>query len=84
MEEMDYGHRLETRETKTRVVGMQAVQRKILDILGDQKRILQYLEGEKRIMNFVHEQQKVSQNSIRDTGDTAADTCEAKDALALN
>ena len=61
LREVDYHHRLEMRDTGSRVVAMQVEQRKILSTLQDQRRILQSLREERKIMDLVHEQQKILQ-----------------------
>lgn len=61
LREVDYQHRLELRETSSRIVDMQIEQRKILTTLEDQKRILRSLQEERRIISVVQEQQKILQ-----------------------
>ena len=61
LREVDYQHRVELRETSTRVVDLQIEQRKILTTLKDQKLILQSLQEERRIISVVQEQQKILQ-----------------------
>ena len=58
---VDYLHRVELRETSSRIVDMQNEQRKILQTLEDQKRILQSLQEERQINHVVQEQQKILQ-----------------------
>ena len=61
LQEVDYLHRVELRETSSRIVSMQTEQKKILQTLEDQKRILQSLQEERRIIHVVQEQQKILQ-----------------------
>ena len=61
LREVDYQHRLELRQTSSRVVDMQIEQRKILTTLEDQKLILQSLQEERRVTSVVQEQQKILQ-----------------------
>ena len=61
MREVDYQHRVELRETSSRVADMQIEQRKILTTLEDQRRILKSLQEERRIIGVVQEQQKILQ-----------------------
>lgn len=61
LREVDYQHRLELRETSSRIMDMQIEQRKILTTLEDQKRILRSLQEERRIISVVQEQQKILQ-----------------------
>lgn len=57
----DYHHRVEMRETSSRIVDMQVEQRKILTTLEDQRRILRSLQEERNIMNVIQEQRKIFQ-----------------------
>ena len=59
--EVDYHHRLEMRETSSRIVDMQLEQRKILATVEEQRQILKSMEEERKIMNIVREQQKILQ-----------------------
>ena len=61
LREVDYQHRVEQRETSSRVADMQIEQRKILTTLEDQRRILKSLQEERRIIGVVQEQQKILQ-----------------------
>ena len=61
LREVDYQHRLELRETSSKVADMQIEQRKILTTLEDQRRILKSLQEERRIIGVVQEQQKILQ-----------------------
>ena len=61
LHEVDYHHRVEQRETSSKVADMQVEQRKILATLEDQRRILKSLQEERRIIGVVQEQQKILQ-----------------------
>ena len=61
LREVDYHHRVEQRETSSKVTDMQIEQRKILTTLEDQRRILKSLQEERRIIGVVQEQQKILQ-----------------------
>jgi hypothetical protein len=61
LREVDYQHRLEMRETSSRIVEMQIEQHKILSTLEEQRKILAALQEERKIMDVVREQQKILQ-----------------------
>lgn len=61
LREADYRHRLEMRETSSRIVDMQVEQQKILAKVEDQKRILQSMQEERQIMDVVQKQQRILQ-----------------------
>ena len=61
LREVDYRHRVELRETSSKVADIQIQQRKILTTLEDQRRILKSLQEERRIISVVQEQQKILQ-----------------------
>ena len=61
LREVDYQHRVELRETSSKVADIQIEQRKILATLEGQRRILKSLQEERRIIGVVQEQQKILQ-----------------------
>jgi hypothetical protein len=61
LREVDYHHRLEMRESSSRLKDMEQDQRKILQGLEDQKQILESMQEERKIMTMVQDQQKILQ-----------------------
>ncbi|UJO19848.1 uncharacterized protein CLAFUR5_09826 [Fulvia fulva] len=61
LREVDYQHRLEMRETSSRVIDMQFQQHKMLALLENQQSILQEMDEERKVMTATQGQQEVLQ-----------------------